>query len=69
MTWIQDLLGHRRLNSTLVYARVHTHTVATDYCTAVVGLERGLDLTLGTNDTARPVNADGRPEALPFSVT
>jgi site-specific recombinase XerD len=30
VTTIQSLLGHRRLNSTMVYARVHDHTVAAD---------------------------------------
>jgi len=35
ITTIQSLLGHRRLNSTMVYARVHDQTVADDYYAAM----------------------------------
>jgi len=31
ITTIQKLLGHQRINSTLIYARVHDRTVAEDY--------------------------------------
>lgn len=43
---IQALLGHRRLNSTMVYARVHDQTVAADYYAAMAVIEERLDLPL-----------------------
>lgn len=39
ITTIQRLLGHRRLSSTMVYARVHDRTVADDYFKAMVKIE------------------------------
>lgn len=45
ITSIQKLLGHRRLNSTLIYARVHDQTVAADYFAAMIRVEQRLDLT------------------------
>jgi site-specific recombinase XerD len=35
ITSIQKFLGHKRLNTTLVYARAHDQTVAENYCTAM----------------------------------
>ncbi len=55
VTSIQSLLGHRRLNSTLVYARVHDHTVANDYYAAMARVEKSLALT-DEADAAEPVN-------------
>jgi site-specific recombinase XerD len=52
VTSIQKLLGHRRLNSTLVYARVHDHTVADDYFAAMAQIEQRVAQAGGT--TARP---------------
>ena len=42
ITTIQALLGHRRLNATMVYARVHDRTVAEDYYAAMAIIERRL---------------------------
>ncbi len=42
VTSIQKLLGHRRLDSTLVYARVHERKVADDYYAAMARIERNL---------------------------
>lgn len=39
VTSIQKLMGHRRLNSTMIYARVHDHTVAEDYYAAMGRIE------------------------------
>jgi hypothetical protein len=44
VTSIQRLLGHQRLNSTMIYARVHDRTVAEDYYTAMAQIEKTLDL-------------------------
>jgi len=43
VTSIQRLLGHRRLNSTMVYARVHDHTLAHDYFSAMAQIEQQLE--------------------------
>ncbi len=43
VTSIQKLLGHRRLNSTMIYARVHNRTVADDYYAAMAQIEKSLD--------------------------
>ncbi len=42
VTTIQQLLGHRRLNSTLLYARVHDVTVAAEYQAAMTHIETQL---------------------------
>ena len=39
VTSIQQLLGHKRLNSTMIYARVHDRTVAEDYFEAMSVVE------------------------------
>lgn len=44
VTTIQALLGHRRLNSTMTYARVHDRTVMADYFKAMEQVEKRLDL-------------------------
>jgi site-specific recombinase XerD len=46
VTTIQALLGHKRLNSTMVYARVHDQTVANDYFTAMSVIEEQMYLQL-----------------------
>jgi metal-responsive CopG/Arc/MetJ family transcriptional regulator len=40
VTTIQALLGHKRLNTTMIYARVHNETVAKDYFKAMVQIEK-----------------------------
>lgn len=42
ITTIQALLGHRHLNTTLTYARVHDRTVAEDYFAAMAVVEKRL---------------------------
>ncbi len=60
ITSIQKLLGHRSLNSTMIYARVHDRTVAEDYYAAMARVEKQVDLAAGTNDThgSLPVDND-----------
>ena len=43
-TSIQKLLGHQKLNSTMIYARVHDQTVSEDYYSAMGSVERRLAL-------------------------
>jgi hypothetical protein len=40
ITTIQALLGHSRLNTTMIYARVHDKTVARDYYEAMAIIEK-----------------------------
>ena len=44
VTSIQKFLGHKRLNSTMIYARVHDQTVADDYYSAMERVEQRLDV-------------------------
>ena len=48
ITTIQALLGHSKLNSTMIYARVHDQTVAKDYYTAMTNIEAKLAAHLHT---------------------
>ena len=43
ITTIQALLGHKHLNTTMTYARVHDRTVAEDYFTAMAVVEKRLE--------------------------
>lgn len=61
VTSIQRLLGHRRLNSTMVYARAHDQTVAADYYTAMSLIEKNLADGPGV---AAPVIAAERAQLL-----
>jgi integrase/recombinase XerD len=67
VTTIQKLLGHRRLNSTMIYTRVHDRTVAEDYYAAMAQIEKGLDLAVGadaTDNTGDPISAGERAQLL-----
>jgi site-specific recombinase XerD len=44
VTSIQKLLGHKSLNTTMTYARVHDRTVAEDFYRAIEQVERRMDL-------------------------
>ena len=61
---IQRFLGHKRLNTTLVYARVHDQTVADDYFTAMSSVERRLDLLENQKEGPDPTILDVRYELL-----
>jgi site-specific recombinase XerD len=54
VTSIQKLLGHQRLNSTMIYARVHDRTVAKDYYAAMADIEKQLDLQPGSIPPVTP---------------
>ncbi|MBI1881931.1 MAG: tyrosine-type recombinase/integrase [Chloroflexi bacterium] len=57
ITSIQKLMGHRHLNTTMIYARVHDRTVAEDYYAAMDQIEQGLDLAL---TEPAPTNGNGQ---------
>ena len=44
ITSIQAFLGHKKLNTTLIYARAHDQTVAEDYFTAMSRVEQRMDI-------------------------
>jgi hypothetical protein len=42
--WAGRFLGHKKLNTTLIYARAHDQTVAEDYFTAMQRVEQRLEI-------------------------
>jgi site-specific recombinase XerD len=65
VTSIQKLLGHERLNSTMIYARVHDRTVAQDYYAAMDQIEERLELVAAEAETiTEPVNNHERAQLL-----
>jgi site-specific recombinase XerD len=70
VTTIQKLLGHQRLNSTMIYARVHDRTVAEDYYAAMDVVEKRLEVTPPeVEDNAKSqVNDDERAQLLELAT-
>jgi site-specific recombinase XerD len=64
ITTIQALLGHRRLNSTMVYARVHDQTVADDYYAAMAIIEKQMEFTPSQAVGHQNGNGSAFPELL-----
>lgn len=64
ITSIQKLLGHRRLNSTMTYARVHDQTAAADYYAAMAHIEARLQLGPPAAEVSQPVGQDERAQLL-----
>lgn len=60
ITSIQKFLGHKKLNSTLIYARVHDQTVAEDYYQAMSSVERRLELMGQPEEEENPLHEDAR---------
>ncbi|CAG0953455.1 Tyrosine recombinase XerC [Anaerolineae bacterium] len=56
ITSIQQLLGHREIGSTLIYARIHDETVASDYYVAMARLEKSLEIPAKMGDVKEPNN-------------
>jgi hypothetical protein len=68
VTSIQRFLGHKRLNTTMSYARAHDHTVADDYYTAMASVEEQLDFLGDQQDESTlPLNGDERARILEFA--
>jgi integrase/recombinase XerC len=67
VTSIQKFLGHKRLNSTMVYARVHDQTVAEDYYAAMDRVELRLQIAppaeVDESNDSQPLD-DGEREQL-----
>ena len=64
ITSIQRFLGHKRLNSTLIYARAHDQTVADDYFAAMNSVENRLNLLGEKESEPETVSAEEREELL-----
>jgi len=58
------LSGHKRLNTTLTYARAYDQTVAEDYFRAMSNVERRLSLLGEGHPEPEPVTAGERAELL-----
>jgi integrase len=61
ITSIQKFLGHKRLDTTLRYAKAHDQTVESDYFTAMQRIEMRLDISAGL---AEPAPGTGRTQLL-----
>ena len=68
ITSIQQLLGHREIGSTLIYARVHDETVATDYYAAMSRIEKSLEIPAKTSDVKEVSNDDALARTQLFAV-
>jgi hypothetical protein len=68
VTTTQQLLGHKRLNSTMIYARVHDRTVAGDYNAATEVMEKRLQVTPSKDVADPPVNDDERAHLLELAT-
>lgn len=65
VTSIQKFLGHKKLNSTMIYAKVYDKTVAEDYYTAMKQVEKRLALVEEPeNEISTPVGENERAELL-----
>jgi len=64
VTSIQKLLGHKELNTTMIYARVHDRTVADDYYSAMEQVERRMDLGGSVPNLQEPIAWGERHQLL-----
>jgi integrase len=64
ITSIQKFLGHSRLNSTLIYARVHDKTVEENYYAAMARVEQRLTIPETPAAPAEPAAQDPRQQLL-----
>ncbi len=63
VTSIQRFLGHKRLNTTMIYAKAHDHQVAENYYAAMEQIEKRLDLA-AKGDGNVPLSAEQRDRLL-----
>jgi hypothetical protein len=64
VTSIQKFLGHKKLNTTMVYARAHDHTVEADYFAAMERVEQRLDLAPAAEAEGEPLPAGKRTQLM-----
>jgi integrase/recombinase XerC len=63
ITSIQRFLGHKRLNTTMIYARAHDQTVADDYFAAMERVEQRLNVLPASVAAAEP-KAEAHDEVI-----
>jgi site-specific recombinase XerD len=56
ITSIQRFLGHKKLNTTMIYARAHDQNVAEDYFAAMARVEQRLEIAPAPKETPKPDN-------------
>lgn len=64
VTSIQKLLGHKKLNTTMVYARAHDQTVEADYFAAMSRVEQRLQVAPEPEPTAAAVTDAEKTQIL-----
>jgi site-specific recombinase XerD len=64
VTSIQKLLGHKKLNTTMVYARAYDKTVEADYFAAMGRIEQRLELAETPVEESQPVTEEERGQIL-----
>jgi hypothetical protein len=64
VTSIQKFLGHKKLNTTMVYAHAHDQTVENDYFAAMSRIEQRLQLVDQPVKVSLPVSAPERDQLL-----
>jgi site-specific recombinase XerD len=64
VTSIQKLLGHKKLNTTMVYARAHDQTVEADYFAAMSRVEQRLQVTPEPETPTGAVTEDEKTQIL-----
>jgi integrase/recombinase XerD len=68
ITSIQQQLGHREIGSTLIYARVHDETVASDYYAAMARIEKSLEIPAKMESVKEPTSEDTLPRVQLLAV-
>jgi hypothetical protein len=61
---LQKFLGHKKLNTTMVYARAHDQTVEADYFAAMERVEQRLDLAPAAEADGEPLPAGERTQLM-----
>jgi len=64
VTSIQKILGHKRLNTTMIYARAYDETVEKDYFRAMSSVEKRLELLDEAEEKEEPVSEGERGQIL-----
>jgi len=64
VTSIQKFLGHKELNTTMIYARVHDQTVGDDYYSAMQKVEQRLDLVGDLEELESSIQDNKRVQLL-----
>jgi integrase len=61
---IQRFLGHKRLNTTMVYAKIHDHKVAEDYYDGMEHIEKRMSLAAMGDVVKAPIRENERLQLL-----